>query len=432
MHSYGPYEIPNIRMAGKTVLTNNTPSSAMRGFGVSQMCFAVETQMNKICRRLNMNILDFARLNGFRQGTVTATGQLIKDPPGYKEVIETIENHWDQAEKATAPEEIAKLPPHIKRGKGFATTWYGIGKTGLLNLSRCNVEIRADGGMIVKEGAAEIGQGCSTVMALIAGEEMGLTLDRIEVIAADSLLTPDSDLTCASKHTFYTGNATLLACQDLKKKLFAAASQALGVAQEGLQTRDGAVFSTANPTSKVSFADLHAKGHDLTGFGEFVVPLDLLDQKTGQGTLYVVFTYGAAVVETEINTETGEVKVLNAAVAFQCGRAINRLGMEGQMEGGVAMGVGFALKEKYIPGETRSFKQYRIPRSTDIPETQVYSVEIPQGPGPFGAIGMGEAAHFPMAPAIVAAINDACGIWIHDLPAEPEKVLGAIEKQSQS
>ena len=137
-------------------------------------------------------------------------------------------------------------------------------------------------------------------------------------------------------------------------------------------------------------------------------------------------------METEINTETGEVKVLNAAVAFQCGRAINRLGMEGQMEGGVAMGVGFALKEKYIPGETRSFKQYRIPRSTDIPETQVYSVEIPQGPGPFGAIGMGEAAHFPMAPAIVAAINDACGIWIHDLPAEPEKVLGAIEKQSQS
>jgi aldehyde oxidoreductase len=429
VHSYGPYEIPNIKMTGKTVLTNNTPSSGMRGFGVSQMCFAVETQMNKICKRLNMNILDLAKLNGFRQGTVTATGQLIKDPPGYKEVIETIENHWEHAEKATSPDEISKLPPHIKRGKGFATTWYGIGKTGLLNLSRCNIEVRADGGLFVKEGAAEIGQGCSTVMALIAGEEMGLTLDRIEVIAADSLLTPDSDLTCASKHTFYTGNATLLACRDLKEKLFEAAAKELDVSAAGLKTGDGIVFSKEDPASRISFADLFAKGYDLVGFGEFVVPMDLLDQKTGQGTLYVVFTYGAAVVETEINTETGEVKVLNAAVAFQCGRAINRLGMEGQMEGGVAMGVGFALKENYIPGETKSFKQYRIPRSTEIPETHVYSVEIPQGPGPFGAIGMGEAAHFPMAPAIVAAINDACGIWIHDLPAVPEKILAAIKKQ---
>jgi CO/xanthine dehydrogenase Mo-binding subunit/aerobic-type carbon monoxide dehydrogenase small subunit (CoxS/CutS family) len=430
VHSYGPYEIPNVQVTGKTVLTNNTPSSAMRGFGVSQMCFAVETQMNKICRRLNMNILDFAKLNGFRQGTVTATGQLIEDPPGYKEVIETIENHWEQAEKATSSEEISKLPPHIKRGKGFATTWYGIGKTGLLNLSRCNVEIREDGGINVMEGAAEIGQGCSTVMALIAGEEMALTLDRIKVIAADSLLTPDSDLTCASKHTFYTGNATLLACQDLKKKLFEAASKELDVSTEKLETADGVVFAKENPDSRIAFADLHAKGHDLLGFGEFVVPMDLLNQETGQGKLYVVFTYGAGVVETEVNTETGEVKVLNAAVAFQCGRAINRLGMEGQMEGGVAMGVGFALKEKYVPGETKSFRQYRIPRSTDIPETHVYAVEIPQGPGPFGAIGMGEAAHFPMAPAIVAAINDACGIWIHDLPAEPEKILASLKEQS--
>lgn len=430
VHSYGPYEIPNVLVTGKTVLTNNTPSSAMRGFGVSQMCFAVETQMNKICRRLNMNILDFAKLNGFKQGTVTATGQLIKDPPGYKEVIEKIENHWKKSEKATSPEEISKLPPHIKRGKGFATTWYGIGKTGLLNLSRCKVEIREDGGLFVKEGAAEIGQGCSTVMALIAGEEMGLTLDRIEVIAADSLLTPDSDLTCASKHTFYTGNATLLACQELKKKLLEAGSKETGISTEALETDDGFVFSKKNRAARVSFADLYAKGYDLTGFGEFVVPLDLLDQETGQGTLYVVFTYGAAVVETEVNTQTGEVKVLNAAVAFQCGRAINRLGMEGQMEGGVAMGVGFALKEKFVPGETKSFKQYRLPRSTEVPETSVYSVEIPQGPGPFGAIGMGEAAHFPMAPAIVAAINEACGIWIDDLPAEPEKILSAIKKQS--
>ncbi|WP_347489552.1 molybdopterin-dependent oxidoreductase [Desulfoscipio sp. XC116] len=430
VHSYGPYEIPNVKVIGKTVLTNNTPSSAMRGFGVSQMCFAIETQMNKICRRLNVNILDFAKLNGFRQGTVTATGQLIKDPPGYKEVIEAIENHWAKCEKATAPEKTAQLPSHIKRGKGFATTWYGIGKTGLLNLSRCNVEINQDGTLIVKEGAAEIGQGSTTVMGLIAAEEFGLTIDRVKVISADSLLTPDSDITCASKHTFYTGNATLLACRDLKKKLFEAAADELKASADDLETKDGLIFNKHNPEQQITFRDLHQKGCDMTGAGEFVVPLDLLDQETGQGKLYEVFTYGAAVVESEINTQTGEVKVLNAAVAFQVGKAINRLAMEGQMEGGVGMGVAFGLMEEYVTGKTRGFKDYPMPRSTDVPEMTTYVVEIPQGPGPFGAIGMGEAAHFPMAPAIIASMHDACGIWIHDLPATPGRVLEALKKKN--
>lgn len=431
VHSYGPYEIPNIKVLGKMVLTNNTPTSSMRGFGVSQMCFAVEMQVNRICQRLGMNVLDFAKLNGFRQGTITATGQLIKDPPGYLEVIEAIENHWaKKADKATDPDKTANLPPHIKRGKGFATTWYGIGKTGLLNLSRCNAEITEQGTLIIKEGAAEIGQGSTTVMALIAGEELDLTLDKIKVIAADSLLTPDSDITCASKHTFYTGNATILACKELKNNLFAAAATELKVEEAELQTKNGMVFVKTQPERALSFRELRQRGYELTGFGEFVIPLDLLDQDTGQGNLYVVSTYGAAVVEVEVNTETGQVKVLNSAVAFQCGRAINRLAMEGQMEGGVAMGVGYALMEEYITGKTKSYKDYKLPRSTDVPlDISTYVVEIPQGPGPFGAIGMGEAAHFPQAPAIISAMHDACGIWIHDLPAKPQRVLEALSKR---
>jgi CO/xanthine dehydrogenase Mo-binding subunit/aerobic-type carbon monoxide dehydrogenase small subunit (CoxS/CutS family) len=428
VHSYGPYEIPNVKVHGKMVLTNNTPSSAMRGFGVSQMCFAVESQINRICRRLGMNVLDFAKLNGFRQGTVTATGQLIKEPNGYREVIEAIENHWANYDKATAPEKLAALPPHIKRGKGFATTWYGIGKTGLLNLSRCNVEITGDGTLLVKEGAAELGQGSNTVMVLIAAEEMGMTVDKVKIISADSLLTPDSDLTCASKHTFYTGNATLLACKDLKKKIMAAAARILETDAENLETRNGTVFVPGQPDRAITYVALKERGYDLTGFGEFAIPLDLLDQETGQGTLYVVFTYGAAVVEIEVNTLTGEIKVLDAAVAFQCGRAINRLAMEGQMEGGVGMGVGYALMEEYVTGKTMSYKDYRLPRSTDVPsDISTYVVEIPQGPGPFGAIGMGEAAHFPMAPAILAALHDACGVWVNDLPAKPERVLAALK-----
>ena len=426
VHSYGPYEIPNVEVHGKMALTNNTPTSSMRGFGVSQMCFAVESQINRICSRLGMSVFDFAKLNGFRQGTITATGQLIKYPNGYRETIEAVENHWAKYDKATAPEKLASLPPHVKRGKGFATTWYGIGKTGLLNLSRCRVEIMDNGTLLVKEGAAEIGQGSSTVMALIAAEEMGLTLDKVRVMAADSLLTPDSDLTCASKHTFYTGNATLLACKDLEKKILDAAARELDTEQ--LETANGRIYVTGQPERAVSYAELKARGYDMTGFGEFVVPLDLLNQETGQGTLYIVFTYGAAAVEVEVDTLTGKIRVLDAAVAFQCGRAINRLGMEGQMEGGVGMGVGYALMEEYITGKTKSWKDYPLPRSTDVPaDVNTYAVEVPQGPGPFGAIGMGEAAHFPMAPAIIAALHDACGIWINDLPAKPERVLEALK-----
>lgn len=433
VHSYGPYEVPNVLVRGKTILTNNTPNSAMRGFGVSQMCYAVEMQINKVCKRVGMSVFDFARKNGFKKGTITATGQLIEDEPGYREVVDIVDEHWKKkTDKYTAPEELAKLPPHIKRGVGFATTWYGIGKTGLLNLSRANVTFLPDGTLDLREGAAEIGQGSNTVMALIASEELDLDLDRIKVLTADSLLTPDSDLTCASKHTFYTGNATLLAAKELKRKMFAAAAKELGVGEEELSTSQGVVFVTADPEKKIDAPALLAKGYELRGDGEFAVPLDGLNQETGQGKLYVVFTYGACEVEIEVNTETGEIKVLDAALAFQAGKAINRLAMEGQMEGGVAMGVAYALTEEFLPnGKTTSFKQYKIPRTTDVPTMKTYFVEVPQGPGPFGAIGMGEAAHFPMAPAILAALNDACDVWIDSLPARPEKVLAALKEKQK-
>lgn len=432
VHSYGPYEFPNVLVHGKTILTNNTPNSAMRGFGVSQMCFAMEMQINKICKRLGISVFDFARKNGFKKGTITATGQLIEDEPGYKETIDIIDNHWkNKKDKYTSPEELAKLPPHIKRGVGFATTWYGIGKTGLLNLSRANVAFLADGTLDLREGAAEIGQGSNTVMALIASEALDLDLDRIKVTTADSLLTPDSDLTCASKHTFYTGNATLLAAQELKQKLLEAGAKELNVSIDDVYTSQGAVILKTDPSQKIAAEELVKKGYELRGDGEFAVPLDGLDQETGQGKLYVVFTYGACEVEIEVNTQTGEIKVLDAALAFQAGKAINKLAMEGQMEGGVAMGVAFALTEEFLPnGKTTSFKQYKVPRTTDVPSMKTYFVEIPQGPGPFGAIGMGEAAHFPMAPAIMSALHDACGVWIDTLPATPDRVLEALRNKA--
>lgn len=433
VHSYGPYEIPNIRVEAKSVLTNNTPSSAMRGFGVPQMAFATEMQMNKIASRLGMNVLELEKLNGFREGTITGTGQEITEPTGYKEVIEAIQNHWAKCDhKYTDPEKTKKLPPHIKRGVGFATTWYGIGKTGLLNLSRAVTEVLPDGTIRVREGAADIGQGVSTVMALIAAEEMKVPLEKVEVISADTLETPDSDITCASKHTFYTGNATLGALRSMKTAAFKAAAKELGVSEKELDCSGGWVFAAGDSKKRIALAELVKKGYVIRGENEFKIPLDLLDRETGQGVLYVVFTYGATAVEVEVNTQTGEVSTLSAATCFQCGKAINRLGIEGQLEGGVGMGIGFALQEEYITGKTRGFKDYKIPKANEVPDIDTYIVEIPQKLGPYGAIGMGECSHIPMAPAIISAIHDACGIWINELPATPPKILKELQKKQLS
>lgn len=432
VHSYGPYEIPNLKVEAKSVLTNNTPSSAMRGFGVPQMAFATELQMNKIAKQLNMDVLELAKLNGFRKGTITGTGQEIIEPTGYQEVIEAIQKHWSKCDnKYTDPKKVKMLPSHIKRGVGFATTWYGIGKTGLLNLSRAITEVLPDGKIRVREGAADIGQGVSTVMALIAAEEMKVPLERVEVISADTLETPDSDITCASKHTFYTGNATLGALRSMKAAAYKAASQELAIEEASLDCSNGWVFCKTDPRKRIALAQLVDKGYVIRGENEFKIPLDLLDRETGQGVLYVVFTYGATAVEVEVNTQTGEVSTLSAATCFQCGKAINRLGIEGQLEGGVGMGVGFALQEEYITGKTRGFKEYRIPRAKEVPDIHTYTVEIPQKLGPYGAIGMGECAHIPMAPSIISAIHDACGIWLNELPATPQKVLAELEKMKE-
>lgn len=428
VHSFGPYDFPNVLVEGRAIVTNNTPNSGMRGYGASQMCFAMEMQVNRICKRLGIDVFDFARKNGLRKGSVTATGQRIEENPGYLEVLDVVDRHWRR--RMAESKERAELPPHIRRGVGFASTWHGIGKTGSLNFSRASAAFLADGTLDLRVGAAELGQGSSTVMALIAAEALDLELDRIRVIAADSLLTPDSDVTAASKHTFYTGNATLLAAEELREKMFMAASKEFGATLGELSTSRGVVFATGDPEKKIEVGALVAKGHDLRSEGTFSICFGGLDRATGQGRLYAVHTYGACWVEIEVNTETGGIKVLDTALAFQGGRTINRLGMEGQMEGGVAMGVAFALMEEFLPnGGTTSFRQYRIPRTTDVPTMKTYCVEVPQSAGPFGAIGMGEAPHFPMAPAIMAALNDACGIWIDSLPAKPERVLAALREQ---
>ncbi len=429
IHSCGPYEIPNVKVCGRSVLTNNTPSSAMRGFGVPQIAFATEMQMNKIARLLEMDPLELRKINCLKKGSVTETGQEITEPPGYLETIETIKNHWIKCKKYTNPETIRLLPPHIKRGVGFASAKSGIGKEATLNYARAIVEVIQGGKIRIREGASDLGQGANTVVAILAAEELKIPLESIEVISADSLETPDCDKTCASKQTFYTGNATLGALQKLKIKAYNAASKELGISEDDLDCAEGLVFAKDDTSRRISFEELVEKGYELKAENEFKTNLKPLDRETGQGDVYVASsTYGTTAVEVEVNTDTGEIKVLSVATCFQCGKAINRLGVEGQLEGGTVMGLGFALQEKYNTGETRGFRDYRIPRSKEVPDIYTYIVEVPQKLGPYDAIGLGEASVVPVAPAIISAVYDVCGIWIDQLPATPEKVLTALKK----
>lgn len=435
IHSYGPYACKNVKVLGKMILTNNVPNAAMRGFGSSQMCFAMEMQVNRICEKLGISLIDFVRKNGFRQGTVTATGQLLEENPGFIETAELIDQYWKQREhRYTDPQELAKLPPHIKRGKGFATAFHGIGKTGAPQQSLAHAAFMENGMLDLREGAADIGQGSNTTMALIACEELDMGLDRIQLTAADTLKTPDADVTCASRHTYYTGNAVMLAARQVKEKMLAAGAKELGVPVDEVATKDAQVFVVKRPECQISAGELVKKGYDLSGDGQFRLLFKPIDRESGQGKQYEVYTFGTCGLEIEVDTKTGKVKVLDAALAFQCGRAINRLVMEGQVESGVVQGMAYALSEEYFPnGGTTSFKQYKMPRSNEIPEMHSFFVEVPQGSGPFGAIGMSEPAHFPMAPAIMSALHEACGIWIDRLPATPERILAALaEKQNEN
>ncbi|MGQ9508979.1 MAG: xanthine dehydrogenase family protein molybdopterin-binding subunit [Thermodesulfobacteriota bacterium] len=425
VHASGPYQVPHVKVRSRMAYTNNPWSGAMRGFGVPQIAFAHESQMDLLAQALKMDPIEIRKKNALRVGSKTATSQTLTASVGIGETLERIKE-WRS--KVSCLKEDPKRP-YIRRGIGVGSMLYGIGNTGVANPSTARIELSPKGEVKLYIGVADIGQGSDIALLQIASESLGTELSVIQLIRADTSLTPDAGATSASRQTYITGNAILRAIKNLKEEVIKEASHILNEKEGDLFIEDGKVkhrkkFCLALPLQEVA---MRAK-KSIIGEGIFNPETTRLDPETGQGIPYATYAFATHLAEVEVDIDTGRVKVLRVIACHDVGKVINPKNVIGQIIGGVAMGIGFALMEEYIPGQTVSFINYLVPTSKDVPEVIPIFVEDYEPSGPFGAKGVGEPALIPSAPAILNAIADAIGERIYHLPANLERVLEAIQK----
>lgn len=328
-----------------------------------------------------------------------------------------------------------------KRGRGVACMWYPVGFTVAANPGAVILKMNEDGTAILMNGTVEIGQGSKTALAQIAAEELGIAHDDIVVVTADTDTTPMDSGPIASRTTYVTGNAVRMAAAKAKEMLFEVAASMLSVRQDQLEACEGMIrvkdFEEKQVTiGEAAWTSQIKLGRPVIGCASFSPPTLPLDPKTGQGKPYGTYVYATQMAEVEVDTDTGHVQVLRVIATHDCGTPINPTLVEGQIQGGVSMGIGFALMEEVLFSEgvqhNPSLGNYMIPTAQDVPRIDVTIVDNYDETGPFGAKGVGEPTLVPTAPAIANAIYDAVGVRLHDLPITPEKVLNALKKQSAS
>jgi CO/xanthine dehydrogenase Mo-binding subunit len=426
VHATGPYEIPNVDIECHCVYTNNPFCGAMRGFGAPQAAFAHESQLDLHARALGADPLALRLKNCLRVGSETATGHVLTASVGIGACLEAVKPHYREALQGWA---AAPAAPFRRRGVGLGAMFYGIGNTGVQNPSTARVEMDPEGRITLFSGCADIGQGSTTVLVQIAAETLGVDPAAIRVVVADTKTTTNAGATSASRQTYISGNAVMDACRKLGDVLKSEAVNRLRAPKAALIFEDGHVVIGACPEKRVDFAWLarriHAKGAPLAWQGYFDPETVPLDPDTGEGVPYATYAFACHLALLEVDTLTGEVTVARMVAAHDVGRAIHPENVVGQICGGVAMGIGFALMEEFTPKKTLSMKDYHLPTCADMPVVVPIIVESAEPSGPYGAKGVGEPALIPTAPAVVNAIAQALGERIYSLPANLERVLAA-------
>lgn len=429
VHATGPYEVENVAVDAHCVYTNKPFCGAMRGFGAPQMAFAHESQMDLLAKELGMDPLEIRRMNAFKNGSETATGQTLTASVGIRECLDAVKPYYESVQKSW---KICESSPFKKRGIGIGAMWYGIGNTGVQNPSTARIEMDLNGALTLYTGCADIGQGSTTTLTQIAAEILGVEPNTVQLVVADTKWTTNAGATSASRQTYISGNAVMDAAVKLADVLLTEAVDVLKKPKSSLKFDSGFVVDSNDPAKKVPFSRLvgraHKKGIPLVWQGYFDPETIPLDPGTGQGVPYATYAFACHMAQVIVDTLTGEVEVKKIVAAHDVGKAIYPEGVKGQIRGGVAMGVGFAIMEEYTPGQTQSMKDYLIPTCGDMPEVLPIIVESEEPSGPFGAKGVGEPALIPTAPAILNAITDALGERIYTLPANLERVLEASIK----
>ncbi|MFL2743212.1 MAG: molybdopterin-dependent oxidoreductase [bacterium] len=431
VHCSGPYFVPNVLSQSRALLTNESPSGAFRGFGTPQAAIANDALLDVLAEKIGMDALEFRIKNALRKGDQTATNQLLENSVGQVECLESLKSRWVKWRKQA--EDFNQNNKNVKRGVGCGSAWYGCGNTSLSNPSTICVGINGEGKLTLYNGAMDIGQGTNTIMVQICADALGLPASQFEYVMGDTDLTADAGKTSASRQAFVSGKATQLAGEHLRGQIIqlaeASENATLYLEQNGSVGSGKLIVEDESGEHVIVLADIlpQTNGDVLTGEGTFDPPTTTLDEN-GQGSPYATYGFGAHIAEVEVDTLLGTTKVLRLAAAHDVGKTINPTQVEGQIQGGIAQGLGMALMEEYVQCVSENLHDYLMPTVGDMPEIEIILIEDPEPLGPYGAKGIGEHALIPTAPAILAGIKHATGISIRHVPATPDRVFTALQE----
>jgi CO/xanthine dehydrogenase Mo-binding subunit len=419
IHAAGPYDCPNVRIRSRAVATNSPPHGAFRGFGAPQSVFALERHLDRVAAVVGLAPDELRRRNFIREGQTLAVGQVIREKVDMRGLMDrALDLSGYHAKRKQFREQNSRSA--VKKGIGFASFLHGSGFTGSGEeylASEAAVQATRDGRLQVLAGSTEMGQGTNTVFAQIAAETLGFDCELIEVLQPDTGLVPNSGPTVASRTTMIVGKLVESATRKLQQVLFES-----GLLKRGYNAKD---FASACRQYLDKFGPL-------LSLSKYEHPRDLhWDDEHYQGDAYGAYAWATYVAEVSVDTRTAEARVDDFVAVQEVGKVINPVLAAGQIEGGVAQGIGFALYENVVWQEGRMINgqmtNYIMPTSMDVPPIRVFFEEIPYARGPAGAKGIGELPLDGTAPAIANAIANATGVDVVRIPVTPEVLMEMIE-----
>jgi CO/xanthine dehydrogenase Mo-binding subunit len=424
----GLYRCPAVRFDTTIAYTNNPYSGSMRGYGNLESTFAVESQMDELADRLGLAPLEIRRRNVTRSGDVNPQGFVVTSC-AMGECLDTVAGVVD---RGLPPVEVG-----WRRGVGYAGMFHVGGGARIYRSDGCGAIVKLDdfGRVSLITGATEIGQGSETVLAMIVAETLGIPLDRVDVVNSDTAVKPWDVGAHASRTTFIAGNAARLAAEKLRGQLLAMAAGELEAPAERLRAADGWIFVAGEPARRIAYdraaraGHLRERGQTLVAEAFYDPPTEMLD-KDLRGNVSATYGFAAQAAVLDVETATGLIRVRRLVSAHDVGRALNPLAAEGQIHGGIHMGLGYALSERLVVEQgqilTASFMDYAILKAGDMPELVVRLIESGESEGPFGAKGLGESGVIPVSAAVANAVKDAIGVRFTELPITPAAVHAAL------
>ncbi|MGC8707485.1 MAG: xanthine dehydrogenase family protein molybdopterin-binding subunit [Athalassotoga sp.] len=438
VHAAGAYDVPNVKVDIDGVYTNKVPCGAFRGFGSPQVLFAIESIMDESSKQLGIDPIDLRLKNALKVGSKTSTDHLLTESVGAVETIMHAIKLADYGNLKKSVSEFNSKNRFKKRGIGVSHIIYGValGAAGQsLDAAGALVQIQRDGSVSIHVGNTEMGQGMKTVLAMIAAETLGQKFEKISVENTDTSYVQDSGPTVASRATLFSGNAVKEACEQIKSKILSTFSKIKDVDEEEVTIKDGVIFSG---DVKMTFEEIvgicYNSNVNLISSSWFKSPKLNWDPKTGLGEAYLTYSYATQIAVVEVDMLTGRTSVVDVFTSHDVGKALNPVGLTGQVEGGFVQGMGYALYEeiKMRDGKilTDNFSTYIIPTINDIPQSiKIDFVEDEFSQGPFGAKGIGEPSLMPAPAAVANGISNAIGKRVKNIPATQEYVLNLIEEE---